>query len=85
MSGKKILVVDDEPHVIRTLTFVLKKEGKKVFGTTGNLVHKNLKVDDYGSALVEFESGIKGIVESTWLVVPPAYTKKAFISSSFFA
>jgi DNA-binding response OmpR family regulator len=30
MSGGKILVVDDEPHVIRTLTFVLKKEGYEV-------------------------------------------------------
>lgn len=30
MPGKKILVVDDEPHVIRTLTFVLKKEGYDV-------------------------------------------------------
>jgi DNA-binding response OmpR family regulator len=30
MSGKKILVVDDEPHVIRTLTFVLNKEGYEV-------------------------------------------------------
>ena len=27
---KKILVVDDEPHVIRTLTFVLRKEGYEV-------------------------------------------------------
>ena len=30
MNSKKILVVDDEPHVIRTLTFVLKKEGYDV-------------------------------------------------------
>ena len=30
MPGKKILVVDDEPNVIRTLTFVLKKEGYDV-------------------------------------------------------
>jgi DNA-binding response OmpR family regulator len=30
MAGKKILVVDDEPNVIRTLTFVLKKEGYDV-------------------------------------------------------
>ena len=30
MPEKKILVVDDEPHVIRTLTFVLKKEGYDV-------------------------------------------------------
>lgn len=30
MPDKKILVVDDEPNVIRTLTFVLKKEGYDV-------------------------------------------------------
>ena len=30
MSEKKILVVDDEPFVIRSLTFVLKKEGYDV-------------------------------------------------------
>lgn len=30
MSEKKILVVDDEPYVIRSLTFVLKKEGYDV-------------------------------------------------------
>ncbi|RME46510.1 MAG: response regulator [Chloroflexi bacterium] len=27
MSNSKILVVDDEPFILRTLTFVLKKEG----------------------------------------------------------
>ncbi len=30
MPDKKILVVDDEPNVVRTLTFVLKKEGYEV-------------------------------------------------------
>jgi len=30
MPEKRILVVDDEPHVIRTLTFVLRKEGYEV-------------------------------------------------------
>jgi len=29
-NGKKILIVDDEPHVIRSLTFVLSKEGYEV-------------------------------------------------------
>ena len=29
-NGKKILVVDDEPHVIKSLTFVLAKEGYDV-------------------------------------------------------
>lgn len=30
MSESRILVVDDEPHVVRTLTFVLEKEGFQV-------------------------------------------------------
>jgi two-component system alkaline phosphatase synthesis response regulator PhoP len=30
MPGKQILVVDDEPNVVRTLTFVLEKEGYQV-------------------------------------------------------
>ena len=30
MPDKKILVVDDEPHVVKTLTFVLQKEGYEV-------------------------------------------------------
>ncbi|OGO17570.1 MAG: two-component system response regulator [Chloroflexi bacterium RBG_16_50_11] len=30
MPDKRILVVDDEPNVVRTLTFVLKKEGYDV-------------------------------------------------------
>jgi len=30
MPDKRVLVVDDEPHVVKTLTFVLKKEGYEV-------------------------------------------------------
>jgi DNA-binding response OmpR family regulator len=30
MNNKKILVVDDEPHLIRSLTFILAKEGYEV-------------------------------------------------------
>ena len=30
MSKKRILVVDDEPHLIRSLTFILAKEGYEV-------------------------------------------------------
>jgi len=33
-SEKKILVVDDEPYTIRSLTFVLKKEGYDVSSAT---------------------------------------------------
>ena len=34
MTGKKILLVDDEPHLIRSLAFVLTKEGYEI--TTAN-------------------------------------------------
>ncbi len=34
MSGQKILVVDDDPYVIRSLTFVLEKEGYDVSSAT---------------------------------------------------
>lgn len=34
MNEKKILVVDDEPYIIRSLTFVLKKEGYDVSSAT---------------------------------------------------
>ena len=34
MSEKKILVVDDEPYLIRSLTFVLEKEGYDVSSAT---------------------------------------------------
>ena len=30
MSGKRILIVDDEPYLIRSLSFVLRKEGYQV-------------------------------------------------------
>ena len=34
MSGKRVLVVDDEPNILRTLTFVMKKEGYDVSSAT---------------------------------------------------
>ena len=34
MRGKRVLVVDDEPNILRTLTFVLKKEGYDVSSAT---------------------------------------------------
>lgn len=34
MAGNRILVVDDEPHILRLLTFVLRKEGYDVSSAT---------------------------------------------------
>ena len=46
MAEKKILVVDDEPHVVRTLMFVLEKEGYDVSSAVNgeealDLVHEH--------------------------------------------
>jgi len=34
MSNKRILVVDDEPHLVRSLTYILQKEGYNVFSAS---------------------------------------------------
>ena len=34
LTGKKILIVDDEPHICRALAFVLEKEGCEVSSAT---------------------------------------------------
>ena len=45
MPGRKILVVDDEPNVVRTLTFVLKKEGYDV-ASAGDGEEAMLKISE---------------------------------------
>lgn len=54
------------------LRFAVKKEAKKVSGMVGNLIHKNMNVEDYGAASVEFSDDLKGIVQASWIAVPPA-------------
>lgn len=60
------------------LRFAVKKEAKKVGGMRGNLIYKNLKVEDYGVAQVEFGDNLKGIVEASWIAVPPAGYRETY-------
>ena len=51
MSSAKILVVDDEPFILRTLTFVLKKEGYEI-ATAVNGEEALAKIRELKPALV---------------------------------
>ena len=37
MSGKRVLVVDDEPYILRSLSYVLRKDGYEVFEARSGL------------------------------------------------
>jgi predicted dehydrogenase len=54
------------------LRLAVKKEAKKVSGMVGNLIYKNMNVEDYGVAFVEFSENLKGVVQASWISVPPA-------------
>ncbi len=54
MPGKKILVVDDEPNVVRTLTFVLKKEGYDV-SSAGDGEEAMLKINESKPDLITMD------------------------------
>lgn len=51
MEKKRILVVDDEPHLVRSLTFILKKEGYEVYTAIDGEEAMN-KVREYKPSLV---------------------------------
>lgn len=60
------------------LRLAVKKEAKKLSGMVGNLIYKNMKVEDHGAALVEFGDNLKGIVEASWIAVPPAGYRETY-------
>lgn len=60
------------------LRSVVRKEAKKLSGMVGNLIYKNMKVEDHGAALVEFNENLKGVVEASWIAVPPAGYRETY-------
>lgn len=51
MENKRILIVDDEPHLVRSLSFILQKEGYEVL-TAIDGVEALQKVKEYKPALI---------------------------------
>lgn len=58
--------IDHAIYQIDRLRWLLGERVVAVSGRTANLIHKNLGVEDYGHAIVEFESGAMVSIEDTW-------------------
>lgn len=58
--------VDHAIYKIDRLRWFLGEKVVRVTGCTANLVHKDLGVEDYGHAIVEFENGATFSIEDTW-------------------
>lgn len=58
--------IDHAIYKIDRLRWFLGEKVVRVSGRTANLVHKDMGVEDYGHAIVEFESGAIFAIEDTW-------------------
>jgi len=58
--------IDHAIYQIDRLRWLLGERVVSVSGKTANLIHKDLGVEDYGHAIVEFESGAVVSIEDTW-------------------
>lgn len=58
--------IDHAIYKVDRLRWFLGEKVVRVTGRTANLVHKDLGVEDYGHAIIEFESGATFTIEDTW-------------------
>lgn len=58
--------IDHSIYQIDLMRWLLGEEVKAISGRTGNMLHKDLGVEDYGHAIVEFTGGAIATVEDTW-------------------
>jgi len=62
--------IDHAIYQIDTLRYLFSSEVARICGEMGNLVHADLGLEDWGRALVRFESGQIATVEDTWASPP---------------
>ena len=62
--------IDHAIYQIDTLRYLFGCEVVRISGEMGNLVHKELELEDWGRALVRFEGGQIATVEDTWASPP---------------
>ncbi|MEA3345378.1 MAG: Gfo/Idh/MocA family oxidoreductase [Chloroflexota bacterium] len=58
--------IDHAIYQVDTLRYLFGSEVVRISGEIGNLVHKNLGLEDWGRALLRFEGGQIATVEDTW-------------------
>lgn len=59
--------IDHAAHTVDTMLWYIGSQPKSVSATIANIRQAGLKSEDYGIAIVTFENGVIGTVESTWL------------------
>jgi len=62
--------IDHAIYQIDTLRYLFGGEVVRISGEMGNLVHKDLGLEDWGRALLRFEGGQIATVEDTWASPP---------------
>ncbi len=69
-------LMDEGIYCMQLLQHIVGKKVKRVlYGKTANLVHKDIKIEDWGLGILEFENGVIGRVEADWTLVKPQITK----------
>jgi predicted dehydrogenase len=58
--------IDHSVYQIDLIRWLLGERVNSVSGRISNLVHKNIRVEDYGHAIIEFEGGSIFSLEDTW-------------------
>lgn len=71
--------IDHAIYKVDRLRWFLGEEVVRVTGRTANLVHKDLPVEDYGHAIVEFESGATFAIEDTWSAPPGSWRNTSML------
>lgn len=57
-------------HAVDALRWLAGSEARRVWARIDRLIHQDIAVDDIGTAVIEFENGVLGSLESGW-VNPP--------------
>lgn len=65
--------IDHAIYQVDRIRWFLGEEAVRVTSRVANLVHKDLGVEDYGHAIVEFESGAMFTIEDTWSGPPHSW------------
>lgn len=71
--------IDHSIYQIDLLRWLLGEEIVAISGRAANLKHKDLPVEDYGHAIVEFEGGAIATIEDTWTAPAGAHRTSSTI------
>lgn len=67
-------LIDEGIYWMDVLRWFAGSEVIRVEAKTANLVHKELRVEDWGMAMLEFANGIRATVEGSWTINAPRKT-----------